>query len=72
MPWEPTIADGTGTITIINDDVETPEPPPAGDLTVSVSDARCYEGSKTTKTNVTITLSQAATETVYVRLFTRR
>ena len=64
------ITDGTGTINIINDDFDEPDPPPAVDLTVSVSNVSVNEGVKTTKTSVTVTLSQAATETVYVRLFT--
>ncbi|MDY0378541.1 MAG: Calx-beta domain-containing protein, partial [Desulfobacterales bacterium] len=48
------IAEGTGVITIFNDDVKTPEPPPAADLTVLVSNVRVNEGVKTTKTSVTI------------------
>jgi len=64
-----TIADGLGAITIFNDDVETPDPPPTGDLTVAVSDVQVSEGVKVTKTNVTVSLSEAATEAVYVHLY---
>ncbi|MEE4314510.1 MAG: Calx-beta domain-containing protein [Desulfofustis sp.] len=66
-----TIADdGTGTITIVDDDENEPVPPQPGALTVSVSHVSITEGVKVTKTNVTITLSEVATETVYVRMFT--
>jgi Ca2+-binding RTX toxin-like protein len=62
-----TIDDGSGKVTIVNNDVEAPAEP-----TISISDASVLEGSKTNKTKVTVTisLSQAATAPVTVHLAT--
>jgi hypothetical protein len=62
------IADSVGTITITNDDVVIVPTLP----TLSISDAQVTEGDKANKTkvNVTVTLSQASTTPVSVRLTT--
>jgi hypothetical protein len=62
------IADGTGIITILNDDVDTVPALPG----LSIADVTVLEGDRTNKTkvNVTITLSQASAATVSVRLAT--
>ncbi|MFH0882471.1 MAG: Calx-beta domain-containing protein, partial [bacterium] len=67
-PLGATIADGVGTIVIVNDNVEIGPTLPS----LSVSDAEIIEGNKTNKTkvNVTVTLSQASATPVSVRLTT--
>ena len=63
------IADGTGVITIVNDD-DNPSP---SQPTISISDVSVLEGAKTNKTkvNITVTLSASSTETVTVHLNTQ-
>jgi len=60
------VADGTGTMTIVDDDA-----PSAAVPELKVSDVRAYEGDGgTTKVQFTVALSRPATATVSVRLST--
>ena len=66
------IADGTGNVGIVDDDVAAPAPPPPTTTrTLSVQDATVTEDRKNTSATITVTLSAASSSAVTVTVKTR-